>query len=379
MVDRGVGARGTVQLLTDIRVNRGMTIVNGSYITGATARATIIGGTLSAQQSTLSPTMTNLAIELQTAPLIGPSVVLVSPDTMVYDGTITTVPTSSGLVYKNARINTSGAIASPGNITYHGDLIVSSGTYTIGSGVDSAAGFLRTEGTGALSMVAIVAAPTVAVRDSAVFAGGPSTSLTGGVLRVWGNFVERGTSGQFAPAAGHRVSFQRASAGAQTIQFADSVNSFFHDVTATGTVADTLRLLSNVQVRDSLVLAGTSALVSNAAEALKIPAAGVLRVHSQSVLKPFRVEAGTWVLDSTFIGGTAVRFSPDTAVILNGSTFYGTGTIGVAGISSTPSPLFAWKSVRMASGTLPSNGTTYAGDLIVQGGTYTENTFGVTD
>ncbi|HXY68736.1 MAG TPA: hypothetical protein VEH62_04765, partial [Gemmatimonadales bacterium] len=156
VVDRGVGVRGTVQLLSNVRVNRGMQIRNSSDVTGPAARAQIIAGTLQAVLSTTSPTMTNLAIEVQTAPLIGTSPVLVSPDTMVYDGTITTVPTGSGLVYKNARMNTTGAITSPGNITYNGDLIVSQGTYTIGSGLDSIAGFLRTEGTGALSMVAIV-------------------------------------------------------------------------------------------------------------------------------------------------------------------------------------------------------------------------------
>ena len=348
-------------------------------LTGAgTSQRLSVAGLLRMDFSTGSPSLKPPVVELSATPIISPTLAgTFSPDTTVFNGGIATLPTGAGIAYKSVRVNTAGAFTSPG-VTYNGDLIVSSGTYTIGSGVDSVAGFLRTEGTGALSMVAIVAAPTVAVRDSAVFAGGPSTALTGGVLRIWGNFFERGTGGQFAP-TGTRVSFQRAAAGAQTIQFADSSGSFFRDLVLNGTVADTIRLLSNVQVQDSTVMTGTSTLVSNAAEALKLPAAGILRVHSQAVLRPFRAEAGTWVLDSTFIGGTAVRFSPDTAVLLNASNFYGTGTIGVAGISSTPSPLFAWKSVRMTGGTLPSSGTTYAGNLIVQGGTYTESTFGVTD
>ena len=336
-----------------------------------TTQRLMLAGQLRMDQSTSSPKLAPPVVELAVTPTISPTLAnTFNPDTTVFNAGIANLPTGSGIAYKSARVNTGAAFTSPGNVTFNGDLIASSGTYTMGSGVDSVAGFLRTEGTGALSMVAIVAAPTLAVRDSAVFAGGPSTALSGGSMRIWGNFVQRGTGGQFAP-TGTRVTLQRAAAGAQTIQFADSSGSFFRDLVFSSTVADTIRLLSNVQVQDSTVMNGTSVLVSNAAEALKLPATGILRVHSQAVLKPFRAEAGTWVLDSTYLGGTTVRFSPDTAVLLNGSNFYGTGTIGVAQITSTPSPLFAWKSVRLVSGALQSTSTSYDGDLIIQGGGYT--------
>jgi hypothetical protein len=365
VVDRGQGARGTVQLLTDVRVNRGMTIQNSSDITGPTARVTIAGGTLHAVQGTTSPTMKSLAIELSTAPVVGGAPVSVSPDTMVFDGAITALPVSSGLLYNNVRVNTTGAFNSPGNVAYNGDLIVSSGTYAIGAGIDSVAGFLRTEATGALSMTAAVAAPTVAVRDSAVFAGGASTSLTGGLLRVWGNFVERGTGGQFAASGSHRVSLQRSAAGVQTIQFADPVNSYFHDLVMSRPTVDTVRLLSDVTATDSAIVTGSTVLASTALEALTTPVTGVLRIHMGGVLRPSRVVFGTFFADSDFTGSQ--RIFPDTAVFLNG------------GAITSSSPAYGWKSVRLAGGTLTSSGTTYNGNLILSAGTYTLATFGATD
>jgi hypothetical protein len=355
IVDRGFGSRGAVQLLTDIRVNRGMTIQNSTDITGAASRVTIAGGTLNAPQSTTSPTMTNLAIELSTTPTIGPSIVLVSPDTVVLNGGITALPVSSGLVYKNVRINTTGAVLSPGNVNFRGSLIVQSGAYTIGAGTDSVGGFLRTEGTGALAMVAGAAAPTVVATDSAVFAGGPSTSLTAGLLRIRGNFVQRGSANAFA-ASGTRVTFERSS-GVQTIQFADPTNSFFHDLVLNRPSVDTVRLKSDVLANDSAIVTGSSVLASTAFEALKTPASGALDVHSGAVLKPSRVEFGTFFADSDFLGGPA-RIFPDTAVFLNGGSI------------SSSSPAYAWKSVRVAGGSVFSSAAIYNGNLIISGGSY---------
>ena len=365
-----------VVLQTGVQVTDSLTMFGGggaATMSGAgTSQRLTVGGLLSLQLSTLTPKLTPPVIELSVAPNIAGLAGSLSADTTVYLGSIATLPVGAGIAYKSVRVNTSGALASPGNVTCNGNLIVSAGTYAMGSGVDSVAGFFRTEGTGALSMVAVVASPSLAVRDSAVFAGGASSGLTGGVLRIWGNFVQRGTGGQFAPSGAHRVVFQRATAGAQTVLFADSVNSFFHDLVVNATVADTLRLLSNVQVQDSAVLGGTAAavLVSNAAEALKLPAAGVLMVHSLAVLQPFRAEAGDWELDSLPVGSAAGRISPDTAVVLNGTAFNSSPfTLSGAGISSS-SPAVAWQSLRLTGGTLSSNGTTFAGDLIIQGGTY---------
>ena len=355
IVDRGF-TRGSVQLLSDVRVNRGMQVVNGSDVTGPAARLTIAGGTLQAVISTVSPTITSLrAMELSLTPSIGGSPVLVSPDTMVYNGAISALPTSGGLSYRSVRVNTTGTLTSPGNVTYNGNLIVSSGTYSIGSGVDSIGGFLRTENTGAFAMVAIVASPTVAVRDSAVFAGGASTSLTGGLLRVRGNFVQRGAANAFAASGTHRVSFTRAAAGTQTIQFQDPVNSFFRDLLLNRPAVDTVRMLSDVLSTDSVILSGLTVLASTTFEAIRTPATGALDVHSNAVLRPFKAEFGTFFADSAFTG--AVRVFPDTTVFLNGGFVDG-------------SPAYGWRSLRLVAGSMQSNGATFNGDLIIQGGLY---------
>ena len=349
-----------VVIQTNVQVTDSMTMSGGggaATLTGAgTSQRLTVGGLLTLQASTATPHLAPPVVELSVTPSIASVSGVFSPDTTVYNGAIATLPTGSGIVYKSVRVNTTGALSAPsGNVTFNGDLIVSSGTYTTGSGIDSVAGFLRTEGTGALSMVSIVASPTVAVGDSAVFAGGPSTTLTGGLLRLYGDFVERGTGGQFAP-TGTRVTLQKTAAGAQTIQMADSVNSFFHDLVMNRPSVDTVRLLSNVLAQDSAIVSGSTVLASTAAEALMTPATGVLDVHSGATLRPTRVQFGTFFADSAFEGNA--RILPDTAVFLNGGSI------------SSSSPAYAWKSVRVAGGSVSSSGTTYNGDLIISGGSY---------
>jgi len=340
-------------------------------LTGAgTSQRLTVGGLLRLIQSTASPKLTPPVLELSVTPVVGSTPGTMSPDTTVYLGSIATLPTGGGIAYKSVRVNTTDTLASPGGVTYNGDLIISGGAYRMGAGTDSVGGFLRTEGTGALLMVAIVAAPTLAVRDSAVFAGGPSTTLTGGAMRLYGNFVERGTTGQFAP-TGTRVSFQKSTAGAQTIQMADSVNSFFHDLVLNRASPDTVRLLSNVLVQDSAIVSGSSVLASTNFEALKTPATGAIRVHSGGVLRPFRAEFGLWgeaSADSGTIGSG--RISPDTAV------FVGTNDT----INSVNANFFcgacAWRNVRASGDTLVSLGgflglsTVYNGNLLITNGLY---------
>ncbi|HXY68735.1 MAG TPA: hypothetical protein VEH62_04760, partial [Gemmatimonadales bacterium] len=368
---------GGVVLATNVRASF-FRIVSATAVTGPTAR--LLTDTVYSPSGASS--ITPLAVEITS--VLGDSAGAgFSPDTTVYTGVSQAISQNNTFftpyAFKSIRIaQSAGTASAAGPLTIANDLVVSSGAFSLARFPVLVTGNFRTEAGGILVMTS----PTdsLAVAGNVTFAGAPTAgTLTTGVISLGGNFVQAGLGPIFAPSGSHRVRFGRPNGGVQTALFADSVNSFFHDLVLSGTAPDTLRMLSNVQVQDSAVLAGTSVLVSNAAEAIKLPLAGILRVHSQAVLTPFRAEAGTWVLDSTFIGGTAVRFSPDTAVLLNASNFYGTGTIGVAGIASTPSPLFAWKSLRMTAGTLPSSGTIYNGSLIVQGGTYTENTFGVTD
>ena len=69
---------------------------------------------------------------------------------------------------------------------------------------DSVAGFLRTEGSGVFNMPAGATGVSMAVRDSAVFAGGTSTPGSGN-LRIYGSFVQRGVGSSFQAGPGHNT------------------------------------------------------------------------------------------------------------------------------------------------------------------------------
>ena len=66
------------------------------------------------------------------------------------------------------------------------------------------AGFLRTEGSGVFNMPAGATGVSMAVRDSAVFAGGTSTPGSGN-LRIYGSFVQRGVGSSFQAGPGHNT------------------------------------------------------------------------------------------------------------------------------------------------------------------------------
>jgi hypothetical protein len=170
--------------------------------------------------------------------------------------------------------------------------------------------------------------------------------------------VQSGSGAVFAASGTHRVTFARATAGTQTIRFQDPVNSSFNDLVLGRPIVDTVRLLTDVLAGDSAILTGSTVLASTAFEALKTPATGALRVHGNAVLRPSRVEIGSFFADSDFVG--AVRIFPDTAVFLNG------GFLANA-------PAYAWRSVRLVAGSLSSNGVTLNGNLIIQGGLYSLN------
>lgn len=366
VVDRGVSTRGTVQLLTDVTVNRGMTIQNSSDITGSTARARIVGGTLHAVLSTTSPTMTNLAIELSVAPTIGTSPVNVSPDTMVYNGAIATLPTGSGLVYKSVRVNTTGAFASPGNVTYNGNLVVSAGTYTIGSGIDSVGGFLRTEAAGAMSMVAIVASPTVAVRDSAIFAGGPSTALTGGLLRINGNFIQRGpTTTSFQASGSHQTQFEGATN--QSVTFANpgaglSTFNLLLLARASGGVAQVTRITLGSPIFVAGTIADSSAGVADSiiGNGNTLTTAGFNLFNTVFSNAPVVVTNATQTLSGSVV--TFANMSP-TAVQLTMSR--GSGAITLASFAFLVAPTGAGKYFS-ATSTATAGPVTYTFSTPVQ-------------
>jgi hypothetical protein len=218
-LNRGPGTRGTVNFLTDARITRGLSIQNSTDVTGPTARITVAGGSLTASQSTTSPTMlTTRALELSlTPPLLANMVnaVNISPDTVVINAGIATLPVASGLRYNSIRINTGATITMAAD-TITRDLDIASGTASF-PGSFMVSGKLRTRNTGTWAMP-IGGAPNLIVVDSAVF-GGASTAglLQTGTLRLRGVFVQTGTN-SFQALAAHTTVFEGVAG--QTVSFA---------------------------------------------------------------------------------------------------------------------------------------------------------------
>jgi hypothetical protein len=221
-LNRGTGiTRGTVNFQTDARIIRGLSIQNSTDVTGPTARITIAGGSLTASQSTTSPTMlTTRALELSVAPnapalsqMVG--AVNISPDTVVINAGITTLPVASGLRYNSIRINTGATITMSAD-TIANDLDIATGTASF-PGSFMVNGNMQTRGTGAFGMP-IGGAPNLIVAGNATF-GGASTAglLLTGNLRLRGTFVQTGTN-SFQASAAHSTVFEGS--GVQTVNFA---------------------------------------------------------------------------------------------------------------------------------------------------------------
>jgi hypothetical protein len=358
----------SVTLQTNAMVNDSLIVLGGASPTtlngAGTSQRLTVNGHLRVTQQTSSPLVAPPVLELSLPPSVDSIFAAgagVAPDTTVYLGSSmgAVFPTGTPLRYKSVRIATTGALADQASglaDSIRGDLVVQSG-FTVSSAATPlvVTGKLRVTGSGVLTMQQ--AGSQVTVGDSAIFGGASeSGKLTAGTLKLGGNFVEVGAGSQFA-STGTRVAFQRATAGVQTIQFADPVNSFFNDLVLNRPIADTVRLLSDALANDSAIVTGFTVLSSTAFEALKIPATGTLRIPgSGAVLKPSRVEFGTLQVDSAFVGGP--RIMPDTTVFLNG------------GFITSSSPAYAWKSVRVAGGSLSSSSTIFNGNLIISGGDY---------
>ena len=275
-----------------------------------------------------------------------------------------TLPSAGPIVYKSVRV---AAVATmPMSLTIPNDLVIGglggqTGSLVVVSTDGAYVGNLRTEGQGTLVMQTTNSYLTV--NGDASFAGGSTVGLlTNGGLTVNGNFTQAGASGgQFAATGSHRVSFTR-STGTQTIQFQDTVGSYFNYLTLNRTAADTVRLRSNALVTDTAVLSGRTLLTSAGPEAMKLPFGGVLWLpDSLAVLAPRRVEFGTITLG--FPSNGAARVRPDTAVFLNAGTF----PSGTA---------YDLRSIRVAGGTLTSMGShVVKGNMVISGGAYRVDTY----
>jgi len=356
----GMG-RDTVELLGNTYVLDSLAVRYRSEIRSASPNRLVVGGNVVVGYSIAdTPAVRPFVLEVA-GTIVDSTFGRIQPDTLVLSRTGTYGITD--LPYLHLRVN-AGTVTLPFSNVF-GDVEVSAGSLSIPSGTHIVAGNFRTTGSGTLQMQT---PSSFVVQGDATFAGGNTAGLlTAGTLELRGNFVQSGASGgQFAPSGAHWAVFNRIAAGTQTVQFQDSVNSFFWNLVADRSTADTVRLLSNVLVADSAIVTGSSVLASTTNEALKLPATGAIRVLSGAgELKTRRAEFGTLYADSGSIG--AGRIAPDTAVFLNGGSF--------------PSdPVFQWRSVRVAGGTLTSSSMTSRvinGDLVISGGAYLAGSYAV--
>jgi hypothetical protein len=118
-----------------------------------------------------------------------------------------------------------GTLTSMTSHIIRGNMVISGGAYRVDTyATDSIAGYLRTEGTGKLSMVNSMFSgpPMLAVQDSAVFAGGLTDSLLVGTLRIYGSFVQRSTvvGSSFQAGTNHVTQFSGLPSANQSIAFA---------------------------------------------------------------------------------------------------------------------------------------------------------------
>jgi hypothetical protein len=341
-------------------------VVSATAVTGPTARLF----TDTVYSPNTGSSITPLAVEI-TAVLGDSGGTGFSPDTTVFTGASQAISLNNttflNYAYKSIRVaQASGTATFASNLSLPNDLVVSSGGLSLNRFAIAVTGNFRTEATGVLVMTS----PTdsLGVGGNVTFGGGTTGSLTTGLITVGGNFIQTGAGAVFASSGTHRVRFGRGTAGVQTVQFADPVGSFFHDLVLNppGPAIDTVRLLSDVQVQDSAIVTGFSVLASTGLEALRLPVTGVLRVpRTTALVRPSRVEFGILQVDSPFTGGVTV--TPDTAVFLNGGSI------------TSSSPGYGWKSVRLAGATLTSGGTRFNGNLILSAGTYTAPISGAID
>jgi hypothetical protein len=340
-------------------------VVSATAVTGPTARLF----TDTVYSPNTGSSITPLAVEI-TAVLGDSGGTGFAPDTTVFTGASQAISLNNttflNYAYKSIRVaQASGTATFASNLSLPNDLVVSSGGLSLNRFAIAVTGNFRTEATGVLVMTS----PTdsLGAGGNVTFGGGTTGSLTSGLITVAGNFAQAGAGAVFAPTGTHRVRFARGTAGAQTVQFADPLNSFFRDLVLNRPIVDTVRLLSDAQVTDSATVTGSSVLASTALEALKLPATGVLREpNTVAIIRASRVEFGILAVDSAFTG-SAGRIRPDTAVFLNGGSI------------TSASPAYGWRSVRLAGGTLTSGGTTYNGNLILSAGTYTAPISGAMD
>ncbi len=289
-----------------------------------------------------------------------------SPDTTVFTGVDQVIPayhpwTEARYAYKSIRVAQASGTASPSDfLTASGDLVVSSGAFSLTRWTVTVGRDFRTEGTGALVMTS----PTdnLTIGRNAMFGGSGTNDLGAGLISVAGDFAQVGTGTVFAP-YGTRVKLVGDTTGTQIVRLADPVNNGFYDLEVTPAATDTVTLQSDVTVADSLIVSPYSEVLSRALERLRVtgglrmPAVMVPNtVYVAGALHPFVLELSQQPnVDYATQGGVW----PDTTVFL-----------GSGGYALPYGNSWKYKSIRISTSGAISCGSgcgSLANDLVIGG------------
>jgi len=215
----GSGASRNIVLQTNVAVNDSLIMQSGGFIgadlvgAGTTQRLTV-AGVIRVASGTTSPRLAPPVLEMSVTPNVDPIGIVgkgVEADTIVFLGSLATMPINSGLHYNHVRVSTTGALAIASD-TITGDLDIAAGTASFTGGTFQIGGRLRTRATGVLRMQGVATAPIVVVTDSAIFAGASTAGvLNDGTLRLLGHFVQAGgNTAAFQASAAHVTLFANA-------------------------------------------------------------------------------------------------------------------------------------------------------------------------
>lgn len=251
-----------IVLQTDMETVDSLHMLAGALpyqLTGPAARVRV-GGVLRLEQQTGSPRIVVRLLELVGIPSVAPFNGMTADTTAFIGAANVSLPVGGPYVYNSIRLQTGGNFAMAAD-TISGNLEIVTGTALFNVGLTfRILGDLRTRNTGVYSQTS--AGSLVTVVDSAVFAGGASTAISAGLLRLHGAFIQDGGSANAFQASGlHRTEIAGPLAGTaiQPVQMTGAgtgaANSRFSqlDLFRQGGIVK-INLLSNVQsgwVRDS--------------------------------------------------------------------------------------------------------------------------------
>jgi hypothetical protein len=332
----------TVRLLSSVQVQDSAIVTGFSVLASTTLEALHLPATgvlrIPRTTAVLRPSLVEFGTLQVDSPFTGG--VTVTPDTAVFlnGGSITSG--SPGYGWKSVRL-AGGALTSSGT-RFSGNLIVSAGTYTppISGAVDSVGGFFRTESSGVLVMPVGTVPPTLAVRDSAVFAGGSEAGqLVSGTLRINGNFAQRGpTTTSFQAGGGHVTQFEGSTRQSVTFATPGAALSTFNTLLlarASGGLAQSTR----ITLGSPIFVAGTVQDTSAGAADSIIGGGNGVTTNGFSLSNTVFSNAPVVVTNSTqLLSGNVVTFTNMSPTAVQLTMSRSSGTITLAGFAFLVAP-----------------------------------------